>query len=76
MYRVHDTIYSVDQFNPSPKGNARFSPILDSSGKVIAFLPVGVCSFKPRWEHHFSAFESLIGMRHFDEFFAFETNLI
>ena len=27
MYRVHEAIYAVDQFNPSPKGNARFSPI-------------------------------------------------
>lgn len=35
MYRVHETIYAVDQFNPSPKGNARFSPIHDSSGNVI-----------------------------------------
>jgi hypothetical protein len=38
MYRVHDAIYVVDQFNPSPKGNARFSPILDMSGKVIPTL--------------------------------------
>jgi hypothetical protein len=38
MYRVHDAIYAVDQFNPSPKGNARFSPILDPSGKVIPTL--------------------------------------
>lgn len=38
MYRVHDTIYAVDQFNPSPKGNARFSPILDPSGQVIPTL--------------------------------------
>lgn len=38
MYRVHDATYSVDQFNPSPKGNARFSPILDPSGNVIPTL--------------------------------------
>ena len=38
MYRVHDAIYAVDQFNPSPKGNARFSPILDPSGQVIPTL--------------------------------------
>jgi hypothetical protein len=38
MYRVHDAIYAVDQFNPRPKGNARFSPILDPSGKVIPTL--------------------------------------
>lgn len=38
MYRVHEATYAVDQFNPSPKGNARFSPILDPSGKVIPTL--------------------------------------
>ena len=38
MYRVHDAIYAVDQFNPSPKGNARFSPILAPSGNVISTL--------------------------------------
>jgi hypothetical protein len=38
MYRVHETIYAVDQFNPSPKGNARFSPIHDPLGSVIPTL--------------------------------------
>jgi hypothetical protein len=38
MYRVHETIYAVDQFNSSRKGNARFSPILDTSGNVIPTL--------------------------------------
>lgn len=38
MYRVHETVYAVDEFNPSPKGNARFSPIFDPSGKVIPTL--------------------------------------
>ncbi len=38
MYRVHDAIYAADQFNPSPEGNARFSPILDASGRVIPTL--------------------------------------
>ena len=38
MYRVHEAIYAVDQFNPSPKGNARFSPIFDPSGNVIPTL--------------------------------------
>jgi hypothetical protein len=38
MYRVHDAIYTVDEFNPSSKGNARFSPILDPSGRVIPTL--------------------------------------
>jgi RES domain len=38
MHRVHGTIYVVDQFNPSLKGNARFSPIRDPSGSVIPTL--------------------------------------
>ncbi len=38
MYRVHETIYAADQFNSSPKGNARFSPIHDPSGSVIPTL--------------------------------------
>ena len=38
MYRVHDEIYTVDEFNRSPKGNARFSPIRDSAGRPIPTL--------------------------------------
>jgi hypothetical protein len=38
MYRVHNTVYAVDSFNPSPLGNARFSPIHDSAGEVIPTL--------------------------------------
>jgi hypothetical protein len=38
MHRVHETTYAVDQFNSSPEGNARFSPIHDPSGSVIPTL--------------------------------------
>jgi hypothetical protein len=38
LYRVHDAEYAVDSFNPSPLGNARFSPIRDSAGNVIPTL--------------------------------------
>jgi RES domain len=38
MYRVHDAAYAVDAVNPSPLGNARFSPIRDSDGSVIPTL--------------------------------------
>jgi hypothetical protein len=38
MFRVHETIYSVDQFNPGKGGNARFSPIHDPNGNVIPTL--------------------------------------
>lgn len=38
MFRVHETNYGVDQFNPSKGGNARFSPIYDPNGNVIPTL--------------------------------------
>ena len=38
FYRVHDAIYKGNEFNPSRKGNARFSPIRDSDGKIIPTL--------------------------------------
>src|SRR5271156_7233951 len=38
MHRVHDAVYPVDSFTPSPLGNARFSPIRDSAGNVIPTL--------------------------------------
>ena len=38
MHRVHDAVYAVDSFNPSPLGNARFSPIRDPAGSVIPTL--------------------------------------
>jgi hypothetical protein len=34
MHRVHDAIYAANLFNPSPAGNARFSPIRDETGAV------------------------------------------
>lgn len=38
MHRVHGTIYAVTEFNPSPGGNSRFSPIYDPSAGVIPTL--------------------------------------
>ena len=38
MFRVHDVAYTVDSFNPSPFGNARFSPIRDAAGVIIPTL--------------------------------------
>jgi hypothetical protein len=35
MHRVHDSAYLGNQFNPTSSGNARFSPIRDSSGAII-----------------------------------------
>jgi hypothetical protein len=41
FYRVHDAIYKGNEFNPSRKGNARFSPVRDSDGKIIPTLYAG-----------------------------------
>jgi len=38
MHRVHDAAYAANLFNPSPTGNARFSPIRDEDGEVIPTL--------------------------------------
>jgi hypothetical protein len=38
MHRVHDAAYAANLFNPSPAGNARFSPIRDEAGLVIPTL--------------------------------------
>ncbi|MGF7151419.1 hypothetical protein FHS96_005085 [Sphingomonas zeicaulis] len=35
IHRIHPAIYAADQFNPGPKGNARFSPIFDAKGNGI-----------------------------------------
>ena len=41
FYRVHPAIYREAQFNPSPKGNARFSPLPDATGAIISTLYAG-----------------------------------
>jgi hypothetical protein len=41
FYRVHDAIHKGNGFNPSRKGNARFSPIRDSDGRIIPTLYAG-----------------------------------
>lgn len=41
IYRIHHERFKPNAFNPTLKGNARFSPILDRSGKVIPTLYAG-----------------------------------
>lgn len=38
IHRIHPEQYGATQFNPGPAGNARFSPIRDSTGKSIATI--------------------------------------
>lgn len=66
MYRVHDTIYAVDQFNPSPKGNARFSPILDPSGNVIPTLYAATTPRGALMESVFRDVPYRTGFKHID----------
>ena len=35
VFRVHRSIYKVDQFNDSRKGDARFSPLIDSARDAV-----------------------------------------
>ena len=66
MYRVHDAIYAGDQFNPSPKGNARFSPILDPSGNVIPTLYAATTPRGALMESVFRDVPYRIGFKHVD----------
>jgi|SRR5580698_1273788 hypothetical protein len=66
MFRVHDAIYAVDQFNPSPKGNARFSPILDSSGNVIPTLYAATTPRGALMESVFRDVPYRTGFKHID----------
>jgi len=66
MYRVHDAIYAVDQFNPSPKGNARLSPILDPSGNVIPTLYAATTPRGALMESVFRDVPYRAGFKHID----------
>ena len=66
MYRVHDVIYTVDEFNPSLKGNARFSPIRDPSGNVIPTLYAATTSRGALMESVFRDIPYRAGFKHID----------
>jgi hypothetical protein len=66
MYRVHDEIYTVDEFNRSPKGNARFSPILDPSGNVIPTLYAATTPRGALMESVFRDVPYRSGLKHVD----------
>ncbi|WP_454731277.1 MULTISPECIES: RES family NAD+ phosphorylase [Cupriavidus] len=38
IHRIHQDLYDGDQFNPGPKGNARFSPIQSAADTAIPTL--------------------------------------
>lgn len=66
MYRVHETIYAVDRFNSSRKGNARFSPVLDPSGNVIPTLYAATTSRGALMESVFRDVPYRSGFKHVD----------
>lgn len=35
LHRIHRSIFAADEFNPTDKGSARFSPIRDQNGDII-----------------------------------------
>ena len=41
FWRVHENKYGPAQFNPSPAGDARFSPISNAAGSIIPVLYAG-----------------------------------
>ena len=41
VYRVHSSAYGSLQFNPSMRGSARFSPLIDPTGNVIPTIYAG-----------------------------------
>jgi hypothetical protein len=41
LHRVHSSKFRPDEFNPSPAGDARFSPLVTSDHRVIATLYAG-----------------------------------
>ena len=66
MYRVHETIYAVDEFNSNRKGNARFSPILDPSGNVIPRLYAATTPRGALMESIFRDVPYRSGLKHMD----------
>jgi hypothetical protein len=38
IHRIHSSAYAETEYNPSAKGNARFSPIRDAEGEIIPIL--------------------------------------
>ena len=41
MHRVHLGLFQAVQFNPTGRGNARFSPIANAEGAIIPTLYAG-----------------------------------
>jgi len=66
MYRVHETVYTVDEFNSSRKGNARFSPILDPSENVIPTLYAATTPRGALMESVFRDVPYRAGLKHVD----------
>lgn len=41
LHRVHEVVHAGNGFNPSSRGNARFSPLVDSEGRIVPTLYAG-----------------------------------
>jgi hypothetical protein len=67
IHRVHLSAYAPDAFNPGAKGNARFSPIQDSSGKNIPTLYGGTTFDCAVMETVFHDVPFIAGLKTFDK---------
>lgn len=67
LHRVHQDQYRADQFNPSVRGNARFSPIQDDEGRVIPTLYGGTTMACALMETVFHDVPHTAGFKTFDK---------
>lgn len=67
LHRVHQDLYKADQFNPSLKGNARFSPIRDAGGNSIPTLYAAVTFEAAAMESVFRDVAHVPGFKHYDK---------
>ncbi|KJC34188.1 hypothetical protein UB31_38970 [Bradyrhizobium sp. LTSP849] len=67
IHRIHPNIYGSSQFNPGPRGNARFSPIKASDGSNIPTLYGGTTFDCAAMETVFHDVPFVAGLKTFDK---------
>jgi RES domain len=67
IHRIHPAVYGSSQFNPSPHGNARFSPIKASDGLNIPTLYGGTTFECAAMETVFHDVPFVAGLKTFDK---------
>lgn len=67
FHRVHSEQFGAAQFNPGPRGNARFSPIKDANGRQIPTIYAGATFDCALMETVFHDVPFQAGMKTFDK---------